>query len=227
MGSVKKIFNKLPTTKIYKSVFDPDDPGEGQQRQVNALYRDAANTQRQQFQQGLTTMRSAAAQYAPAYEKAKRLVSVGRGASMDRAMDASKVAGAQVEQNLGARGLTNSTIAENARIGIGSQLSRDMADIDAMYSSLLGGLETEQAGMTAGALGQIGGAQIGFGNSAAGLAGNHANAIASIQHTDPNAWLNSLLGIGGTFAGIGLMGGFGGGGALPATTTPSVIPGTV
>lgn len=181
----------------------PDD----REGQVNALLGQATEEQRRAAAQAMMYQQKGLAGIGPAYADARSRVTVGRGASMDAASDRAAQSGADAQQSLTARGLYNTTVLDNARVGISGQLSRDMAEIDAQHQQILGGLDIGEAQAMQQGYSALAGTSLAGASGIAGGLSNQAQAIANVQEEDPDAWLNSLLGIGGTVLGAYMTGG--------------------
>lgn len=238
MGSVKKALKKsLNFTKnAYTGGFVKDifggggDPGKAQAAEVRSLYGQAEAKQAQLFGQQTAAAQKAANIIPKAYGAARKNVQVGKSSALTRASDAGQAMQAQAQQSLAARGLYNSTVMDNARMGISSQTTRDLADIDASYAQLMAELDIGEGQAMSQAQQFLSGT---YGSQSAGytnLKANQAGQLAQIQYEDPDAWLNSLLGIGGNIAGIAIGNSLGsmGGGSSGAVLKGSggVAPGT-
>jgi len=200
--SIKKGLNFLPGGALVPDLFGGGkDPGVGQANEVRSLYGQAQAQQGQLHAQQTAALQRGINKIPQSYAKARTAAGDMRNVSLQRAADTGAQQTAQASQSLASRGLYNSTVLDNARSGISSGVTRDLADIDSAYSQILGQLDlgegqAQMQGQSAlaGVFGQQAGA-----NSA--LLQNQATTLAGIQYEDPNAWLNSLLGIGGTIAG--------------------------
>lgn len=175
--------------------------------QVNALLGQATEEQRRAAKEAMALQRRGLAGIGPAYAEARKRVTVGRGAAESAATDRSEQTGADIQQSMSARGMFNSTVMDNARVGLSGQLSRDMAEIDAAYSGMLGELDLGEAQALSQGYSNLAGTSLAGASGVANSLGQHAQAIASIEEEDPDAWLNSLLGIGGTVLGAYMTGG--------------------
>ena len=103
-------------------------------------------------------------------------------------------------------GLSDTTTAANLQRGIYSDTNRDLAGVDEAIAQIKANLQAQQAGAQAGQYGAMAGLFQGQAASNAGLGQSLINTIGNVQYSDPNAWLNQLLGIGGTIGGFALGG---------------------
>lgn len=149
-----------------------------------------------------------------AYDAARKQIDVGRTNSIRQAQDIGAQQSAQADQSLASRGLYNTTILDNARQGVAANVSRQISDIEARYGQIRAELglsqnQAESASRTR--IGQIqsglGGALAGQGNFQQGLALNYAQMRQQWEMSqNPDAWLDSLLGIAGTAIGYSIGG---------------------
>lgn len=166
----------------------------------------------------------------PAYAAARKNVQVGKASSAQSAMDIGQQMQSQAQQSMAARGLYNSTVMDNARMGISSQTTRDLADIDASYAQLLAQLDIGEGQATTQANQYLSGM---FGQQASSVAGLKMNQaqLAASMYEDPDQWLDNLLGIGTTLGAAYLTGGgslfaSGASGAVLKSGSSGVAPGT-
>lgn len=235
-GSLKKAFKK--SVKFNKDVFGGgylrdglrslSGGGDSREGRVDELYGQARYDAGQGFAQSIATQRRALRTTARAYEGGRKALVAGRAQSQQDVRDIGAQTGANAQQSLTDRGLGNTTIVDNARQGISAGVSREASRINAHYDQLLAELGIGEAGATTRIRQGIGQSYEGLARTRAGLSSQHAQTIASLPTENPDEWLNSLLGIGGTFLGYGMFGGGGGGGgssfgALPHPSSPNHI----
>lgn len=155
-----------------------------------------------------------------AYAKAGAAIESGKGNAIRQAQDIGAQQSAQADQSLASRGLYNTTILDNARQGVAAGVSRQVSDIEARYGQIRAELGLSQNAAENQARGRIGQLRAGLGSALAGQ-GNTQQSLAynyaALQqqwelNQNPDAWLDSLLGIAGTAAGYAIGGQFGGGG---------------
>lgn len=139
-----------------------------------------------------------------AFQGARTGFNAGRANSIQYAEDAGAQAGANAQQSLTDRGLGNTTIVDNARQGISSGVSRAVADINSNYDQLLAQLGIGEAQATTGIRARMAASAEDLGRLQSGLHAQQANLYASLDHEDPNEWLDSLLNIGSTAIGYGI-----------------------
>lgn len=133
------------------------------------------------------------------FDKARTAATQAAGAAKQQSRDmATQALGATKNSAIG-RGLFNTSTFDAANRGIGSDLMRHLASIDAMTSQQLGALDTAQAGAQAAGYGQMGNLYTQFGQNQAALAGPLFGAIG--QGTP--GILGPLLGMGGMAIAMG------------------------
>lgn len=86
-----------------------------------------------------------------AYDKAVAQAGFGAQQGKQGVIDQGKVSLGSALSGLESSGLGGSTLAANAKLGIGAQTSKALADIDAVTSQILGGLAVNKQQATAGA----------------------------------------------------------------------------
>lgn len=184
--------------------------GGDRENKIDALYGAGRSAATLANAQSVATQRRSLGTTAAAYTGARSSLGAGRTAAVNAIGDAGAQAGANLQQSLVDRGLTNTTILDNGQQGISSGMSREIANVEASYQSMLGQLGVNEAAATTGIRQGIASTQNQLGQTQAQSYGQQANTIASLPSQDPNAWLDSLLGIGGTALGFAIGGPAGG-----------------
>ena len=149
-----------------------------------------------------------------AYGQARAAVQQSKGAAKTEARDAGTQAYGATANSAVSRGLTNTSSLDAANRGIGSDLAKHMAWIDAQAGQALGSLDIAQAGQLNQGYGQMGNLYTMFGQQNAAMAGPLMQQLAQGQ---PGI-LGPLLGAAGTYFGMQGMGG--GGGAAAGGISP-------
>lgn len=184
--------------------------GNSQAAKVDALSAQARTANAQNYARAEVERRRALGDVQGGYAKARGALAQGQTQAIQTATDQGSQAAANATQRLGSSGLLNTTIAQNAAQGVSAQTSRAVANINAQYAQMLATLGVNEGNAVAGIRQNIAGGAQSFGGSQAGLYANHAGLINSQPEQDPNAWLESLLQIGGTAIGYGISGPAGG-----------------
>lgn len=140
-----------------------------------------------------------------AYDKARAGLTSGRSANIQQTMDAGKVASSAVDQSMASRGLYNTTALDSARLGVGAATSRQVAQINAQFDQLEAELGLRQNSAENQIRGNIAGLHASRGQAIAGhLTQQQQLAQQWALNQNPDAWLDSILGIAGTAIGIGV-----------------------
>lgn len=175
-----------------------NDPGQAQLAQVLELYGQAQGQLKQSganaLQYGKQALGAIDTGYTDAQNQIGRIGTASKAAQLDR--QTQQLGGAQT--SLQSRGLFNSSIYTNLERGIRSDTSRALGNIDEALAGLYSNLDEQKATAKAGAYGNLAGITQNQGSQQVSLTSNIAGAVAGVQHTDPNAWLGSLLQLGGT-----------------------------
>lgn len=179
-----------------------DDGLDGINASLNAATAAQQRAMALQTQSGLKGLNA----IKPAYAAARANVQVGKGNAMQGAADRGMQNQASAQQSLVSRGLYNSTVYDNASRGVASQTTRDLADIEQSYASMLAQLDIGEGQATTQANQFMSGTYGQQGQAASNLHMQQAQ-IQAQMYEDPDAWLDSLLGIGTTLGAAYLTGG--------------------
>lgn len=136
------------------------------------------------------------------YEPARKALAQGKTSAIQYAQDRGTQDAASAKQSLASRGLGNTTIYENAQQGVSANVSRQVADIEAMYAQVLGNLAMSEGQNRQRIMGNQAQLRMGLGQSLAG----QKNTQQAFQQQwelsqNPDAWLDSLFQLGGTAVG--------------------------
>lgn len=129
------------------------------------------------------------------FGKAKTAVSQGAGVAKQSVQDVAQKTGAAAQENRIGRGLYGTNALESANRGIGSDLAKHLAWIDAQAGEALGGLETEEASAMAHGYGGLASLAQGFGEQQTAL------GASLFPYLQQQGLLGPLLGIGGQILG--------------------------
>lgn len=137
------------------------------------------------------------------YDVARKAVGAGKAAAIQNATDVGVQDTARVEQSMVDRGLYNTTVLDNARQGVSANVSRQVSDINAYYAKVLADLGIGEMNAKAQVRGQIARSREGL----AALQSGNLNQQQAFQQQwelsqNPDAWLESLMGIAGTATGV-------------------------
>ncbi len=161
-----------------------------------------------------------------AYDKARGSLASGKAANIQQVQDAGAVSASQVDQSMASRGLYNTTALDSARMGVGAQTSRQVAQINAQFDALEAELGLRQNAAENQIRSNIAGLNVSRGQAIAGhLTQQQQLAQQWALNNNPDAWLDSILGIAGTAIGYGIAGPAGGavGGHLAGNLSSSQV----
>lgn len=144
------------------------------------------------------------------FDQARTATTQASGVAKQQSRDIATSALGAAQNSAVSRGLGNTSTFDAVNRGIGSDLMRHLAGIDAMTSQQLGGLDIQQAGAKAAAYGQMGNLYSQFGQSQNAL----GSQLMGIVGQNRPGILGPLLSMAGMAmgAGGGGGGGYGGGG---------------
>jgi hypothetical protein len=186
------------------ALFGKKDPAEKQFKEMMKLYGKAKNEQGWLYGQALQQQKAMLPTIQKGYAKANKFAEMYGQTARQGAMDQSKQAGSAMQQSMMQRGLYNTTAFDNASRGISADLTRTLMGIDESVAGMKGQLATSQAQAEAGAMGAMSGFYQNYASANTNLLGSMAGAVGNVQYQDPNAWLGSLTGLGGTLMGYGM-----------------------
>ena len=197
------------------ALFGKEDPAKKQFKQMMKLYGKAKNEQGWLYGQALQQQKAMLPTIQKGYAKANKFADMYGQTARQGAMDQSKQAGSAMQQSMMQRGLYNTTAFDNASRGISADLTRTLMGIDESVAGMKGQLATSQAQAEAGAMGAMSGFYQNYASANTNLLGSMAGAVGNVQYQDPNAWLGSLTGLGGTLMGYGMTYGANKGSNIP------------
>jgi hypothetical protein len=197
------------------ALFGQKDPAKKQFAQMMKLYSQAQGEQKQLYAKALHSQKAMLPTIQKGYAAANKFAEMYGQTARQGAMDQSKQAGSAMQQSMMQRGLYNTTAFDNASRGISADLTRTLMGIDESVAGMKGQLATSQAQAEAGAMGAMSGFYQNYAAANTNLLGSMAGAVGNVQYQDPNAWLGSLTGIGGTLMGYGMTYGANKGSNIP------------
>ncbi len=173
-----------------------EDPGKKQLAQVLGVYNKAKGQQAldlgiaaNQGREGVNSIKSG-------YAAAKKNISgIGLAGKTD-ILNQGKKAQAATQANEVARGFGGSNIAAGKSQQVTQDTQSQLAHLDEQIAQLMAGLNVGEAGAVGG--GQMSLSQLLSGQSGqkTDLAAQIAQAIAGVQHSDPNAWMGNVAQLG-------------------------------
>lgn len=211
---------------VNKAVLNPSSllgggGGDDREAKIDSLYAQGRNASALNSARAIATQQRSLGATKQGFAGARTALGAGRTQALQGASDNAARSGANAAQSLTDRGLANTTILDNAQQGITANLTRESAVVEAAYADMLARYNIGEAAATTSIRGGIADSYENLGRTQAGLYSQQAGTIASLPSEDPNAWLDSLLGIGGTALGYAI-GGPGGGAAASAFGTTSM-----
>jgi hypothetical protein len=174
-----------------------------------SLFNKLSLQQQQMLNKALGMQQLGINQIQGGFDAARKGVNQAKGAAKTEAKDSGAQAYGAAANSAVSRGLTNTSSLDAVNRGIGSDLAKHMAWIDAQAGQQLGALDVGQAQALNQGYGQMGQLYSQFGQQNAALAGPLMQQLAQGQ---PGI-LGPLLGAAGTYFGLAGMGGGAGAGA--------------
>lgn len=173
-----------------------EDPGKKQLKQVLAVYNKAKGVQANDLARAEAEGRAGVSAIKSGYSAAKKNVgSLGLATKAD-IIKGGKKAQAATQQSEIARGFGGSNLSTNKGAAVQSETSSQLAKMDEQIAAMMATLNTGEAGALGS--GQMSLAQLLSSSSGqkTDLASQIAQAIAGVQHSDPNAWMGSAATLG-------------------------------
>lgn len=196
-------FDNINPVSRYKNLFSGADPGKGQLNQVLALFKQAQGQQAQAQANALGAQKKALGAIQTGFKGAMANAGNVAYAGKQQILGREQQQIGQTTQDLQNSGLGDTTVATNAKNAVYRDTNTNLGQIDSALSSLTSSLLAQKAQLEAGVYGDTAGMYGAFGAQNAALTGQIAGAVGGVQHADPNAWLQSLFGIGGNLLGRG------------------------
>lgn len=199
-------FDKINPIDRFQGLMGGKDPGKGQLSQVMALYKQAQMQQQKGYANALYQQRQGLKSIDTGYKAAKgEIARIGGQAKQEALTRETQGLGAAAQSSID-RGLYDTTLYDNMARGVRSDTSRALSNINEALAGLGANLEQSRANAMAGQYGSLSNIFQGQAGAQAALTGQIAQTVAGVQHTDPNAWLQSLFQIGGMALGAGIGG---------------------
>lgn len=181
------------------------DPGQAQLAQVLQIYNQAKMKQLSDLGTAQAQQQKAIGTIGTGYDKAiGQAQSLGASAKSDVIAQGQKnLAGTNIQ--LANRGLGNTSMLSSASRGNAYDTGRNLSGVDAQTAQILASLQAARGSAIGGAQSNLANLTMAGSGMQTGLAGNIAQTIASVQHQDPNAWINQLFQLGGTLGSAALL----------------------
>lgn len=176
--------------------FAKEDPGKGQLKQVLKIFNEAKGQQANDLALSQAEARGGISAIKAGYGAAKKNVAGMGLATKKDILNQAKKSQAAVQANEVSRGFGGSNIAQGASAAAQGETSSQLAKLDEAISAMMASLNTGEATAVGG--GKMSLAQLLSGHSGqkTDLAAQIAQALAGVQHADPNAWMSSLTQLG-------------------------------
>ena len=200
MSFFKSLGKMNPTYQAWntvKGLVSGKDPGKAQLAQILAIHKQLQAQQGGLYANALQQQKKGLGAINTGYDKAL-------GEVANSGYSAKQSVLSREQQNLGTmnQGLTNAglgstSVMQNLQRGVYSDTNRNLAQVDEMLANMRSGLQAQKAQAQAGQYGALAGLFQNQNQANVGLGSSLINTIGSVQHQDPNAWLGSLMDIGG------------------------------
>lgn len=173
-----------------------EDPGKAQLKQVLKTYNQAKAVQTNDLARSAATGQAGINSIKSGYAAAKKNVGGLGLATKNDILKQGVKSQAAVQSNEVSRGFGGSNVAAGKSQAAQSQTSSQLAHLDEAIAQMMAGLNTGEG--TAVGSGQMSLSQLLSQHSGqkTDLASQIAQAIAGVQHTDPNAWMSDVASVG-------------------------------
>lgn len=188
---------------VIAPLFGPKQTGPNFGQAIN-LFNTLSQQQHQMLNKAVAFNQLGINKIAGGFGTAKTGVKQAAGATRQAARDQAQKSMASAQSSAISRGIYNTSTFDAANRGIGSDLAKHLAWIDAQESGTIGGLETAQAGAEASGYAHIGQLFNQFGANQAAMAGPLFQGMtqAGAQGTKKGGGLGDILGAIGGIASI-------------------------
>jgi len=186
------------------------DPGKKQQKGILAAHNQQAMQNRSLFAQAAYQQRQGLGAINQGYKQAESALGTGAANARQTIADRETRNLGELKAGVAANGMSGTSTANNLQRAVYSDSTRQLANVDAELGALKAELAQRRAGAIAGQYGQLAGIAQNQAGASNALGQNLINSLGNVQYESPSAWLQSLLGIGGTALGYSLGGPAGG-----------------
>lgn len=124
-------------------------------RQIEQQYQRTGLRQQQRMNSAMAALQTRLTQGLAGYDQAAAQLATVGDAQANRIVQGGQQAGAQVQQNLQRRGLANTSVADNARLGVQAQVADQQTDLASRIAALQSNLLQQRAGFEADLMGSI------------------------------------------------------------------------
>ena len=210
MGFLKKIGKFYPQYSAFLGGGGGKDPGKGQQKGILAEHAKTAMVNRSLYAQAAYQQRQGLGAINAGFKQANSVLGQQAANAKQGILDRETQNLGALKAGAAANGMSGTSTNTNLQRAVYSDTGRQLADTDATIGAIKAQLATQQAAAQAGQYGQLAGIAQNQAGASNQLGQSLINSLGNVQYQDPNAWLSSLLGLGGTVAGFALGGPAGG-----------------
>ena len=186
------------------------DPGKKQQKGILAAHAQNAMQNRSLFAQAAYQQRQGLGAINAGYKQANSAIGAGAASARQGILDRETANLGALKAGAAAGGTLGTSTNTNLQRAVYSDTSRNLSALDADVANIKAELAQRQAAAQAGQYGALAGIAQNQAGASNQLGLSLINSLGNVQYQDPNAWLQSLLGLGGTAAGFALGGPSGG-----------------
>lgn len=208
MGWLKKTFKSYnPATGFAGGLLGGGkDPGKAQQAGILKAHKETAMQNRALYAQAAYQQRQGLGAINAGFKQANSVLGQQAANAKQGILDRETQNLGALKAGAAAGGTLGTSTNTNLNRAVYSDTSRALADTDATIGAIKAQLATQQAAAQAGQYGQLAGIAQNQAGASNQLGQSLINSLGNVQYADPNSWLHSLLGIGGTVAGFALGG---------------------
>ncbi len=201
MGFFKKLTSSIDPISRFKGLSSGSDPGKKQLGSVLQAQRETAMQNRSLFAQAKYEAKQGQKAIDSGFKAANSVLGQAAATGRQRLLDRETANLGALKAGVADSGMGGTSTATNLQRAVYSDSSRDLAGFDAEIAGIKADLEARRAAATAGQFGSLAGISQNQAGASNALGQSLINSLSNVQYADPNQWLNSLLGITGTFAG--------------------------
>ena len=186
------------------------DPGKAQQAGILKAHAQTAMQNRALYAQAAWQQRQGLGAINSGFKQANSVLGQQSAAAKQGILDRETQNLGALKAGAAAGGTLGTSTNTNLQRAVYSDTGRQLADTDAQVAAIKADLAQRQAQATAGQYNVLGNTAQNQAGASNQLGQSLINSLGNVQYQDPNAWIQSLLGIAGTVGGYALAGPAGG-----------------
>jgi hypothetical protein len=173
------------------------DPGKKQLAQMMGIYGQLGGKQAGFFANALQQQKQGLASIGKGYKTAMGLAGSQAATAKQGVLDRETANTGALKAGLAGSGMGGGTLQANLQRGVYSDTNRSLAGVDSALAELQANLMTQKAQLEANQYGALAGLFQNQSAQSTALGQSMIGTLGSVEHADPNAGWNALLGLGG------------------------------